>query len=165
MKLRIATSVATAVVMALGISACQPKHGARHRLTHAQIVAHHWRDGRYAYQDQSGTWWLYVYADGSQSRTGGSLSDAGSWARGTTPLDLDDSVEVEATVTVVDGGSSPLSDSQATAEAQAEAGGGGSEASAGPSDASPSVGGGGESGGGGGDSGGGGGDGGGGSGD
>lgn len=156
MKLRIATSVATAAVLAFGISACRGP-APRHHLRHEQIAAHHWSDGRYAYQDNSGIWWWYVYSNGSTMRDGGSLTDSGSWARGAAPTDLAASEEVNASVTTLDGGSAPMSEAQATAEAQAE-GGGISEASAGPSDASPSVGGGGESSSGG-DSGGGGGDG------
>lgn len=135
MKHRIATSVAIAAALALGVAACQQKH---HHITHASVTAHHLRDGRYAYEDAAGHWWVYTFTNGST--TGGALSDSGSWQPLAQAIDLDDVVEdVTTQVATVDGGAAPLSEAQAVSEVQVEAGGGTSEASAGPTDSSPSV--------------------------
>jgi hypothetical protein len=165
MKLRIAHHCLTglALVTLISISACQKVERRHHNLQRQSVAVRHWSDGRYAYQDDSGVWWWYVYsANGATTRADGSLTMPGIWSQGRAPTDIDlaDSATVNESI-VTDNGA-PTSADENVASSEAEAGGGGSEASAGPSDSSPSVSS--DSGGGGGDSGGGG-DGGGGSGD
>lgn len=148
----------------LGLSACQPiRH--RARVHHEAVKVHHMPKGRYAYQDGSGAWYWWVYADTrlAESKTE-TLSNPGSWVRGDAPSATALAEEIDTVdITVAENAAgSPISEAEASAEAAAE-GGGDSTSSAGPSADSPATssdsgggGGGGDSGGGGGDGGGGG---------
>lgn len=119
----------------LGLGGCRVVH--RPHIVHESVHLHHWKNGRYAYEDSNGGWWWIVYSNGTARMDGGLVSQ-GSWVRGGAPsaIDLAESDVVEAVISVADGGQ-PMSEAQASA-AEAE-GGGMSESSAGPSESSPSV--------------------------
>jgi hypothetical protein len=120
----------------LGLGGCRAVHHLH--ITHEAVHLHHWKNGRYAYQDTNGGWWWIMYPDGTARMDGGLISQ-GSWVRGGAPSagDLAESDVVDAVISVADGGA-PMTEAQASA-AEAESGGGMSESSAGPSESSPSV--------------------------
>jgi hypothetical protein len=119
----------------LGLGGCRVVH--RPHIVHEAVHLHHWKNGRYAYEDGNGGWWWIVYSNGTARMDGGTISQ-GSWVRGGAPsaIDLAESDVVDAVISVADSGQ-PMSEAQASA-AEAE-GGGMSESSAGPSESSPSV--------------------------
>jgi hypothetical protein len=148
------------VASSVGLSACQklPHHS---KVRREAVKVHHMPKGRYAYQDSSGAWYWWVYADTrlAESKTE-TLNSPGSWVRGESPSPTALAEEIETVdITVAENAAgAPISEAEASAEAAAE-GGGDSTSSSGPAADSPATG---DSGGGGGDGGGGGGDGGGG---
>lgn len=128
---------------ALGLAACQDP-APRHKIVRIKHTVHKMSDGRYAFQNDSGQWFWFVYSGTGSSRLdGGTLAMPGSWTVGGAPdgLDLSSAADLDIDIPTLDGASgAPISESQvASVEASVEAGGGMSEASAGPTDSSPSV--------------------------
>lgn len=148
--------LAAAAFAALVLTGCdRPVQHKPHKPLQLVVVAtHHFKDGRYAYQDTSGVWWWFIYSENSspipprESREYYDTSSGpqrGGWGLGGAPSAADLSTAEDRTVAVSETESGiPMTEDEAQAEADGapnapSSAGGDSVSVAGPSAGQPSV--------------------------